>query len=148
MFFMLVKAVLLVIWGPLHQALHIIMNPCYVVCSVYMITCVVHSLGSFQEVNVTLSKCGCATGIKQLALHGSAYSFDPLLPLDIKVKKGCGHEDPFSTENKLCPFFGPCPLFQTSLQFTLNSINDLYSAVCQHHGQHMLTLCIVLNEAL
>lgn len=57
-----------------------------------MITRVVYILGSSQEVNVTLSKCGCATGIKQLALPRSAYSFDPSLQIDLKVDKGRGHD--------------------------------------------------------
>lgn len=96
------------------------------VLSVSMITCVVHFLGSSQGVNVTLSKCGCAAGIKQLDLRGSAYSFDRLLQIDIKVDKGCDHEDPFCTENQLCPFLGPCPLFQTSPQFALNNSSRLY----------------------
>lgn len=60
---------------------------------------------------MTLSKCGCATGIKQLALHRSAHSFDPLLQIDLKVDKGRGHEEPFCTENKLCLNLKPCPLF-------------------------------------
>lgn len=36
--------------------------------------------------------------IKQLALHRSAYRFDPFLQIDLKVD---GHDEPFCTENKL-----------------------------------------------
>lgn len=42
MFFMLVKAVLLVIWSPLHQALYIIVNPCYGFLSLHDNLCCSH----------------------------------------------------------------------------------------------------------
>ena len=104
-FFTAVQSALLVIW----RALHIIINGCW--SSVYIVTCVVHFLGSSRGVSVTLSDCGCASGIKQLAVLRSAYSFDPGVQIHLKVDKCHGQEEPFCTENKLCLNLEPCLCF-------------------------------------
>lgn len=78
-------------------AVYVITRPCR---SLHDNLCGLLFLAHLRGLNVTLSNSGCAAAIKHLAVHRSAYSFDPLLQIDVKVSKGRGHKEPFSTESK------------------------------------------------